>query len=157
MHQSAINRFLFLLSLVGLLVSGYLWKMHATPSLIPCVRGGGWDCRTVAESPYSQFPMGSGPPVAAWGFAGYLLLATLSFLRTLPSMRSRDGLLLGGIVAGSAFAAAASLALMYVQLFLIKAKCIWCFASEAIVFHLLILSAVEAVSRRRLGGNSPQP
>ncbi|MFM7322493.1 MAG: vitamin K epoxide reductase family protein [Armatimonadota bacterium] len=157
MHQSAINRTLFLLSMVGLIISGYLWKMHATPSQIPCVRGGGWDCRTVAESPYSQFPMGSGPPVAAWGFAGYLALAALAFLRTLPTFASRDRILLAGIVAGASFAAAASLTLTWVQLVLIKAKCIWCFASEAIVFSLLILSVVESIARRRRGDALPKP
>ncbi|MDX1932491.1 MAG: vitamin K epoxide reductase family protein, partial [Capsulimonadales bacterium] len=57
------NRLVFILSLIGLFVAGYLWYMHANPQDIPC--GGSHGCADVANSKYSQFPWGIGPPVAA--------------------------------------------------------------------------------------------
>ncbi len=76
-----MNRLVFVLSLLGCLVAGYLWWAHARGADVPC--GGGMGCDVVAASPYARFPFGSGPPVAAYGAALYLLLAGLAFSRTL--------------------------------------------------------------------------
>lgn len=147
MLNPAFNRLVFVLSLVGLLVAAYLWKMHATPQYIPCGISRG--CETVANSPYSQFPPGVGPPIAAYGVFGYIALAGLAFLRTLPSLRPRDGVLLGLSVAGAAFGLGASLWLTYLELYVIKAICKWCMASQGIIAAIFLLTIVEVGARRR--------
>jgi uncharacterized membrane protein len=147
MSTSAFNRLIFVLSLVGLLIAAYLWKMHATPSLIPCVKGGG--CATVAASPWSQFPKGTGPPVAAWGTLGYLALAGLSFLRTLPSLLRFTPIFRALVIAGALFGTLASLGLTWLELFVIKAICAWCMGSQGLIVVILVVSIVDAVLGRR--------
>lgn len=147
MTSSLTNRLVFVLSLVGLMVAAYLWKMHATPSLIPCVKGGG--CSTVAASPWSQFPKGTGPPVAAWGTLGYLALAGLAFLRTLPSAAKWDSILRALSIAGAAFGTLASLGLTYLELYVIKAICAWCMGSQALIAVILAIAIFDTVLRRK--------
>jgi uncharacterized membrane protein len=77
------NRVVFVLSLVGLLVAGYLWYAHATGAHVPCSFRVASGCDKVAQSPYSKFPVGSAVPVAAYGALGYLLLTGLAVARTL--------------------------------------------------------------------------
>ena len=149
MSTSAFNRLLFVLSLIGLLIAAYLWKMHATPSMIPCVKGGG--CATVAASPWSQFPKGTGPPVAAWGTAGYLALAGLSFLRTMPSLRRFTALFRALVIAGALFGTLASLGLTYLELYVIKAICAWCMGSQVLIAVVLGIAIVDAVLARKQG------
>lgn len=136
------NRILFLLSLVGLLVAGYLWYVHITHADLPCGRYGG--CDKVQASPYSRFPAGTGQPVAAYGAIGYLALTALSFLRTLASgSASRDRALLGLIILGAGMGAAFSLYLTYLELFVIHAVCLWCVGSQAIILSILFIAAAE--------------
>lgn len=163
MQNPRLNRAIFMLSLVGLMVAGYLWKMHANPADIPC--GGGNECETVANSPYSRFPTGSGPPVAMYGTLGYLAILTLSFLRTLGSparLGPRDTTLLVLLTAAAAFGTAASLYLTTMELTVIHAICRWCIGSQVIigvVFALAVadLSRTRAASKRIVsagnGGN----
>jgi len=142
MTNPTFNRLLFLCSFVGLLVAGYLWRMHATPSDIPC--GPSRGCETVAMSIYSRFPWGTGPPVAAWGTAGYLGLATLAFLRSIApdnARRSRTLLLL--ILAGASAGVAASLTLTYLEVFVIHAICKWCIASQGIIGVVWTVAVTE--------------
>jgi uncharacterized membrane protein len=134
MKNPLLNRLIFVFSLTGLLIAGYMWYMHAYPADIPC--GGSGGCEQVATSRYSRFPPGSGPPVAAFGTLGYLGLTVLSFLRTLPGTAERDRRLLALILLGAAFGLAASLWLTYVEIFWIKAICKWCMASQFVMLLL---------------------
>lgn len=152
MSSPVLNRLIFVFSLIGLFVAGYLWYMHATPQDIPC--GPSHGCETVANSRYSRFPFGSGPPVAAWGTLGYLGIAALAFLRTLPNLASRDRLLLGLIVAAAAFGSAASLGLTWLEINVIKAICKWCVASQTIILLLLGLATADLLRSR--GGHTPE-
>ncbi|MBC7805619.1 MAG: hypothetical protein H7145_05655, partial [Akkermansiaceae bacterium] len=92
------NRLIFVLSVIGIFVAGYLWYLHATHADIPCGLSNG--CEMVAASKYARFPEGSTGPwyVAAWGTIGYLGFATLSFVRTLQTSPERDRVLLGLLV-----------------------------------------------------------
>lgn len=132
---------MFLLSVVGILIAGYLWKMHATPELIPCGRGRG--CETVALSPYSRFPYGTGLPIAAWGTLGYIGLTVLSLLRMmhLPTRILKPVWILQG--AGLITGMCASVLLTIIQAVIIKAFCKWCLASEVIMSFMLIVFIVE--------------
>ncbi len=140
------NRIIFLCSFVGLFVAGYLWRMHATPSDIPC--GPSHGCETVANSIYSRFPWGTGPPVAAWGTIGYLGLAALSFLRAVTADARRNHALLLLILLGAALGVAASLTLTYLEVFVIRAICKWCMASQGIIV-VVFAAALADWARRR--------
>jgi uncharacterized membrane protein len=147
MSRPLLNRVIFSLALFGLMIAAFLWMKHSTPDDIPCGVGGG--CSAVAKSRYSQFPFGSGPPVAAYGTIGYVALAILAFLRSLPSQSGRERLFLTLIVLGAGFGTLASLGLTYLELFKIHAICKWCMASQAVIAVLFILAAVDTRSRPR--------
>lgn len=151
MVNPLLNRLIFVFSLIGVIVAGYLWFMHAHPHDIPC--GPSHDCERVANSPYSQFPPGVGPPVAAYGTLGYLALTVLSFLRTLPGTAERDRRLLALILATATFGLAASLWLTYVEIFWIKAICRWCMGSQLIMlllFGAALTDWIQTVKRKAL-------
>jgi len=155
MQNKAFNGFILTLSIIGILIAGYLWKLHATPELIPCGRSGG--CATVALSPYSRFPVGTGLPIAAWGTAGYIGLLILSVIRMTPLsqklsrlVQSLQGLgLLGGMLA--------SVILMYIQAVVIHAFCKWCLASEVVMAFMLIVFIVEWRGQRQTGRQALPP
>lgn len=139
-----LNRVVFVLSLLGVLVAGFLWAAHATHADIPC--GGSGGCDKVAASPYSRFPAGGTIPVAALGTMGYLLLAGLAVARTVRPQATRP--LLGLIVLIALVATAFSLYLTYVELFIIDAVCRWCLASQTIIVGILAVALADQVRRR---------
>lgn len=139
------NRIVFVLSLLGAIVAGALWYWHAHPVDIPCGASGG--CETVAQSPYAEFPTGSGIPVALYGALGYIALAALSFLRTLPGSAGRDRLLLGLIILGSTLGTLFSLRLTYLELYVIHAICRWCMTSQALILGIALVSGAEWLRR----------
>ena len=151
MVNPLLNRLIFVFSLIGVIVAGYLWFMHAHPQDIPC--GGSGGCEQVANSPYSRFPPGVGPPVAAYGTLGYLALTVLSFLRTLPGTAERDRRLLALLLATATFGLAASLWLTYVEIFWIKAICRWCVGSQLIMlllFGTALMDWIQTGKRKAL-------
>ncbi len=141
-----LNRMIWVFSLLGILVAGYLWFMHAHPADIPC--GPSHGCETVANSRYSQFPFGSGPPVAAWGTMGYLALTALAFTRTLPGSASRDRALLGLILLGAGVGTLASAYLTYLEIAVIHAICKWCMGSQTIIAVVFGCALVDFLARR---------
>ncbi len=147
MKNPFLNRIVFIFSLLGLVIAGYLWFMHSHPQDIPC--GGSHGCEDVANSPYSRFPIGWGLPVAAYGTLGYIIMATISVLRTLPSMTGKDHqlLLINLLTAmgGTAF----SFYLTYAEAFLINHWCKWCIGSQVIILIILALSTYEWAQRNR--------
>ena len=151
-----LNRAVFLCSLVGLLVAGYLWQMHSHPSDIPC--GGSGGCETVANSIYSRFPSAVGPPVAALGTLGYIGLIALSFARTLPALAKQNRALLLLVIAGAAGGSLFSLYLTWLEVYKIGAICKWCLASQTIIILVCGLAITEwvqmAQQNRRTKANS---
>ena len=133
-----MNRLAFVFSLLGVLVAGYLWWAHAANADIPC--GASRGCDQVAASPYSRF---LGVPVAAYGMGLYLLLVGLTFARTLASDPARDRRLLALIVLLSAAGTLASLYLTYLELFVIRAICRWCVASQLLILGVLGAALAE--------------
>ena len=147
-----LNRVVWVFSLLGILVAGYLWFMHAHPSDIPC--GPSHGCETVANSRYSQFPFGVGPPVAAYGTLGYLALTVLAFLRTLPGTASRDRVLLLLVALGAGLGTLASLGLTYLEIAVIHAICKWCLGSQIIIAIVFVCAVIELVQRKKTTGKS---
>ena len=142
-----LNRVVWVFSLLGILVAGYLWFMHAHPADIPC--GPSHGCETVANSRYSRFPFGSGPPVAAWGTVAYLALTVMAFLRTLGGSVGRDRVLLGLITLGAGIGTFASLYLTYLEVAVIHAICKWCLGSQIIIGIVFVCAAVEMIRTRQ--------
>lgn len=130
------------LGVVGLLISAYLVGTHYFADQIPlaCATGGIVDCEQVTSSAESMI----GPiPVAVLGliwFVGYLVL-----LIPTAYMSPRQRLLnlqLAWAIAGLA----AVFYLVYAELFLIGAICLWCTAIHGIVVALFMLTLWAATS-----------
>jgi uncharacterized membrane protein len=121
---------------VGLAGSVYLTVEHYTsPAILACPEGRVIDCRTVTTSPQSVL---FGVPVALLGAVFFVVMVAL----TLPvAWRSeRPGIRLarcGLAVAGVAM----MLYLLYAELFLIDAICLWC-----TLVHVAMLALAAGVA-----------
>ena len=135
------NRVMFVVSFIGIFLAGYLWYMHAYPEDIPC--GGDGGCAVVAMSKWSQFPPGIGPPVAAFGTMGYLIICGLAFYRTLNENATLDRKMLLLIVATAGLGTLFSLYLTGMEAFVIKHWCKWCLGSQGLIALLLAVSLLE--------------
>ena len=123
-----------ILSLLGLLVSGYLtlYKLGYL-GVIQCTSGG---CETVQSSQYSLF---LGLPVALWGMGAYALLLLLSLLGLEPS-RAGDRRVALGIFSVAAVGVAFSGWLTYLEAMVIHAWCQWCVVSAVLITLIFLLS-----------------
>lgn len=146
--SAAPNRAVFVLALVGLLISGYLWHLHATEADAPCVFGSD-DCVRVTSSRFAEFPVGSGISVAVYGTAGYLLLVALAVARTLSANVIRDRRLLTAIVLAAAGGVLFSLRLTYLALAVLHAKCPWCLTSQALILGIFFTALWDLLRHRR--------
>jgi uncharacterized membrane protein len=123
-----------LLSLAGLAVSAYLTVEHYTASTtLACPDTGVVSCQKVTTSPQSQF---LGLPVALLGLLFFLAMVaiTVPAMWRTPSLsvrRTRIGL----TVLGVAFV----IYLIYVELFVVDAICLWCTAVHVLTFALFTM------------------
>lgn len=134
-----LNRAIFILSLVGVVIALYVLQSFLRAVPIVCLNSG---CELVRKNPASYL---FGIPVPAFGLAGYSLLALLAFFRTtqfsiLNSQFSLK-LMLGIATFGVAFVSWFT----YTELFVIGAVCTWCAVSAVnmvTIFILVLLSFV---------------
>lgn len=115
------NRFIFLLSLLGIAIAVYVLQSFLRDAPIVCLNSG---CETVRKSPASWL---FGIPVPGYGLVGYTLLATLAFLRTTSNKLNKKLLpwIVGIATGGVAFVGWFT----YTELFVIKGVCTWCAVS----------------------------
>jgi uncharacterized membrane protein len=128
-----------ILALAGLGVALYLTIIETTA--VPAVCGPIGDCNAVQQSSYSRvFGL---IPVGVLGILGYLVI-----LVAWAWGRFRSGALAGlaapGIFACSFFGTLFSVYLTYLELFVIKAVCIWCLSSAVIITLLMLASLPQA-------------
>ena len=146
-------RFLIaLLAIAGIIDSALALRIHfqdpnAAP---PCAVSAHWDCGTVNHSRYSVFPpvtfdeLPSAKkihiPVAAFGIAGYVLIAVLA-------LANRPWLTLQAAEVG--FLCAAFLS--YMEAYVLEKWCIYCVFSQGLMTAILLCAgiAVFVDSRRR--------
>ena len=123
-----------LLSLVGLIISGYLtlYKLGYF-GRIACTTGG---CESVQSSPYAFF---LGMPVAAWGVGAYLVLLALSLAGLQPRW-IRDRRVALSLFAMASIGLVFTAYLTYLEAFVIHAWCQWCLVSAALVALIFLLS-----------------
>ncbi|MCX6024196.1 MAG: vitamin K epoxide reductase family protein [Chloroflexi bacterium] len=124
------------LCLVGMGVAGYLTWVHYAHAIPICTGGGG--CEAVNASEYSTV----GPiPVSLLGAGMYLSMLALSAAAWLRPSFAQGALLarFGLALAGVGYSAY----LTYTALTIIRATCVWCLTSFAIVSALCLLSVWE--------------
>ena len=139
------------LSLVGILIALYLtlYKIGVIGDL-SCTLG---SCETVNTSKWATF---LGLPVAAWGLAAYVALFTLSMAGTADRYAGSPTISVL-LVAISAWSVLFSAWLTYLELFVIKAICIWCVTSAVLLVLILVVSIVDLRGNRgRRGGRGDQ-
>lgn len=127
-----INRIIFILALLGFLVSFYLFTTYISHSPIMCLSGEG--CEVVRSSPYSYL---GGIPIPAFGLVGFTLIILISFLMTLQKewVKYLPALLLG--VSGVGFLFVVYLTAL--ETWVIKSYCSWCLIAafcQTLIFGL---------------------
>jgi uncharacterized membrane protein len=125
-----LNRIIFVLALVGILIAIYVTQGWLRQVGVICVTGG---CDLVRKNPAS-YPFGI--PVSAIGLVGYSIIAILAFLRTTNPTKG----LLYGILGMTIFGVCFTLWFTYTELFIIKGICMWCAISTVNMFVLFILA-----------------
>lgn len=127
-----LNRMVFILSIIGILMAIYVLQSFIRKTGIVCVTSG---CELVRKSP-SSYLFGFFP-VPAVGLLGYTVLAILSVLRTTSSKTWILSGMLGMAVFGVGFVSWFT----YTELFIIKGICTWCALSAVnmvIIFFILL-------------------
>lgn len=136
------------LGIAGLLISAYLVGTHYFAAQVPlaCATGGIVDCEQVTSSAESMIgPM----PVALLGLVWFaVFLVLFAVRRWLPQA-------LGLQVVWSVAGLLTVFWLVYAELFLIGAICLWCTAVHAIVVVLFLMTLWDATgptpSREHVG------
>lgn len=132
-----VRKAALLLSLAGLLVSGYLAFAHWLGITAVCSGSG---CDEVQQSVYAQ--VGS-IPTAMFGCVYYLALIVLILWEWVVARNSR----LISLSLGLTWAAAAiSLVLTYVEAFVLYSYCLWCLVSAGLC--LLLVPVMTQVRKR---------
>lgn len=127
---------LAVLSLVGVLIAGYL-LLHRLGLVGRLLCGPEGSCETVQASAYAIF---AGMPVPAIGVAGYLVVLLISLLGLRPGL-TEDRRVTVALVALTLVALAFTAYLNALEAYVIHAWCRWCIAS-AIVVALSFLCAL---------------
>ena len=127
------------MSAIGLLDAGYLTFKHYLGGIPPCtIRG----CEVVLTSAQSEI---AGVPVALLGALYYIMILALSLAYIISKkemvIRHAAYLTPTGLLASAYF--------VYLQLFVIKAICLYCMASAATSTILFMLGAYVIIKTRR--------
>lgn len=133
------------LSLVGILIALYLtlYKIGVIGDL-SCTLG---SCETVNTSKWATF---LGLPVAAWGLAAYIALFGLSMAGTADRYAGSQTISVL-LVAIAAWSVLFSAWLTYLELFVIRAICIWCVTSAVLLVVILVVSVVDLKATKGAG------
>lgn len=118
-----------LLALLGLADASYLSFEHFSGAIPPCTVGG---CETVLTSPYATI---AGIPLALLGVGYYLALLVLTRLEGQRSLIA--------LAALTSFGVAASAGLVYLQVAVIGAICLYCLISAGTTTLLWILTLIR--------------
>ena len=126
-----------LLAVVGMLIALYLtlYKVGVI-GVLSCSIG---SCETVNTSKWSML---FGIPIAAWGLAAYVVMLALAFVGASPAREESvtlSRLLVGFAVWNACFSAW----LTYLELFVIRAICIWCVSSALLWVVILAVSVAD--------------
>lgn len=132
-----INRVVFVLSLLGIVMAIYVLQSFLRAAPIVCISGG---CETVRKSALS-YPFGI--PVPAFGLVGYSILAISAFLRTLDKGKKWQSTLTKIMLGVAIFGVSFVTWFTYTEIFIIKGICMWCAISAANMVIILFLLYTE--------------
>lgn len=131
---------LAVIAAVGLVIAAYLTWTRLAGIVPPCLPGGG--CETVEGSAYSAV---NGIPVALFGvgYSTMILVLALAWWRTAERRAAllAYGLGLAGLLV--------EIYLVYLELFVIKAICVWCVAYGLTVVAGFVLATLAVSGRGR--------
>jgi uncharacterized membrane protein len=127
------------IAVAGIVVSAYLTIAHFTsPDVLACGTTDTVNCEVVTTSAQSTF---LGIPVAVLGLAWFVAMAVLCLPAAWRSeARSVHVVRLAATIAGIGFA----LWLIYAELFIIGAFCLWCTVAHVLAFALFGIAAVAS-------------
>lgn len=133
------------LAIIGLIISGYLTYVHWQDLELICGELG--DCEVVNTSVYSEV---YGIPVALLGFFAYAALFALGLLHLHGGWRysfivpfASFSLSLAGVLY--------SAWLTYIELFVLRAICVWCVGSAVTISAIAAISATLLLRWAKLG------
>jgi len=129
------------LSVIGLGVAGYLTYVETQGA--PAVCGPVGDCNAVQTSSYAK--LFGVLPVGLLGAAGYVAILVAWLWGHIRSDRLADYAPLA-ILAMTVFGVLFSIYLTFLELFVIRAVCIWCLSSAVIMALLMLLSTSPALA-----------
>lgn len=122
--------FLFALAFIGFIDALYLTITHYMNVIPPCSIGG---CEVVTTSTYSMI---AGVPIALIGAVYYLIVLML----LVAYVDKRKGIFLSLVAFITLISSLTSFYLTYLQLFVLKAICIYCMTSASVSILLGIIS-----------------
>lgn len=120
-------------ALIGLLDAIYLTIHHLTGEKVPCSVTGG--CETVLTSSYAEI---AGIPLGVFGAIAYFAALSLAIL---VAFGNRKLWFIFGVQVS--LMAVASLYLIYLQIFVIKAICQYCMLSAGVCLTLFIIALIS--------------
>ena len=129
------------LVIIGLGVAGYL--AYVEMQAVPAVCGPVGDCNAVQTSSYAK--LFGVLPVGVLGIIGYVAILVAWLWGHFRSDRLADYAPLG-VLGLTAFGVLFSVYLTYLELFVIRAICMWCLASAVIMTLLMLLATPEAIA-----------
>jgi len=123
------------LALIGLGVAAYL--AYVESASVEAVCGPIGNCNTVQSSPYARV---FGIPISTIGLAGYGLILVTWLWGQRPDLPLADQMPLI-VFCAALFSVLFSIYLTYLEIFVIRAVCIWCLISATVVTLILLVSA----------------
>ena len=144
--QQKLLKLVFLLSILGIIVSGYLTYIHYLTLNTVCDLNKTFQCSLVSGSKYSEI---FGIPVSIFGLLGYSFLGIVSFglySNNHVLKKLKENVLFDKVISTkmllffSVIALIFSLYLTYTEFFLIKALCIFCLISQVIILTIAVIS-----------------
>jgi uncharacterized membrane protein len=131
------------MGLAGLGVSAYLTIVHYTSVPLVCSTSGAINCEQVLSSPYAVI-VGTTLPTSAAGMVWFAVTAVLSGLRLAgpasPLVASLQ-------LAWSAIGLVTVVGLVFIEIVVLGAICIWCTAAHTLVLAIFLLSLQTRISR----------
>lgn len=131
MLSKRITYIILFFSIIGLLVSGYLWYEYSKPGPLTCVT----DCQIVRESKYSKM-FGVDLPAFGTLYYVFIVLYTASFLLKRKVYKIETTLFSMILTSGFLF----SMYLTYLEAFVIEAWCQWCVISAACATTIFLVN-----------------